>query len=427
MLIRNCFVIALAHCSVGALSKGKVSTTNDGVGCVQCEPARKPGEAECAASCQCADFSGALQLNAWILKQTTNVDGVAGAIDSRMMPLDMTLDIDVHDIWSINQKSQSFFWKATYYFTWWDCRFAFNGTQATDGKRFIVPTADMVWEPHLTEETLHAGDKAASAPHDQDFHILRGNGKTTWAHTMVGMYKCKFDFTDIPYDHQHCKWTIAPSEATDTIIRFLPGSVTLPEKGLSSAEFDIDTFLISNKTIFKEIQGDEIPFSEVMVDFHLKRKEHYYIMSAIFPSIIYWLMSYGGLFVAVAAVPARAALGLIPVLIISNMQTGVRAGLPHISYSTWLDSYLTIMNVLLLANMIEYCIVHYYAGKCARLDAAFKKAKEDAEKGQQASPKPPLLYKFDHFMKDHFESAFRVASAVTYVLVNIVFFATAGP
>ena len=83
--------------------------------------------------------------------------------------------------------------------------------------------------------------------------------------------------------------------------------------------------------------------SQVNYRININRKSDYIIQTVMVPSIMFWFISYMGFYVNPAAIPARIAVHLLPILILSNTIKEVHNRMPPISYVTWLSNYLDLI------------------------------------------------------------------------------------
>eukprot|EP00928_Gymnodinium_smaydae_P061714 TRINITY_DN4573_c0_g1_i2.p1 TRINITY_DN4573_c0_g1~~TRINITY_DN4573_c0_g1_i2.p1 ORF type:complete len:448 (+),score=58.35 TRINITY_DN4573_c0_g1_i2:62-1405(+) len=354
------------------------------------------------------------------------------------------VNIDIRSLWNINQKSQEYSLKFQIDMSWINCAMVFDGTRATNGTKVLALSGEEgFWYPLLDFNSVHSEE--ANAVADQSFWILHADGRVLKSMIRIGTFACSFDFTDLPRDTQTCTLKITPVSARKGQLKLDPGSLTLPEAGLTNTQWTISDWTFNHAEATQYINGMEWKFSQLQITFKLTRKPAYYMISVVYPSIIIWALSYAGLFIPIAALPARAALAAIPVLIIINTQTRVTSGLPGISYFTWLDKFLFAVNWMLLAHMAEFALVAFCVSCKARLDKALEDEKkkkdsisvEDENKRKDSISVLPIglhaeseqgdarpkLHRVVAWIATWFESYFRVAALVAFFLNLIIFLA----
>lgn len=90
------------------------------------------------------------------------------------------------------------------------------------------------------------------------------------------------------------------------------------------------------------------------MEVELDRKWNAYLYTVILPSILFMGMAYIGFWIDKNAVPGRAYLGSLSILININAYV-----LPKVSETTWLGNFLLGCLMFGVFTMIEYCILNY--------------------------------------------------------------------
>ena len=78
-------------------------------------------------------------------------------------------------------------------------------------------------------------------------------------------------------------------------------------------------------------------------------------------------MSYCGYFINRGVAPARVAISVLPVLIITTLRNGIFGQLPRISYAIWLTDMLFVSLVFANVSVLQFAVVCWLL---ERLDAA---------------------------------------------------------
>merc|ERR1712032_111082 len=116
------------------------------------------------------------------------------------------------------------------------------------------------------------------------------------------------------------------------------------------------------------VEGSTFSVSAVVLEFNLTRKSGYYMRTCIIPTVFIWFLSWGGMFIAPSAVPARAAMAIIPFLVLTNMLSSVRAGLPPLAEDVWLTGYVYGQQWLVFLQAMAFCMSTFLLdllAKCA--------------------------------------------------------------
>ena len=125
----------------------------------------------------------------------------------------------------------------------------------------------------------------------------------------------------------------------------------------SSGEWKIDyPETWTRSTTVKQATGILGKFTVLQMKFKLTRSESFLIDSFVYPAVIYWSMSWLGLFIAPEAVPARAAAGLIPPLMLGNLRASLNKRLPPLLYSTRLTTYVNWLLILALLQLMMFIV-----------------------------------------------------------------------
>eukprot|EP00929_Paragymnodinium_shiwhaense_P113294 TRINITY_DN81564_c0_g1_i1.p1 TRINITY_DN81564_c0_g1~~TRINITY_DN81564_c0_g1_i1.p1 ORF type:complete len:437 (-),score=76.52 TRINITY_DN81564_c0_g1_i1:218-1528(-) len=373
----------------------------------------------------CLDSGLASTLVNWINKRDTSESMKFAPFSHRM---NVTVDIDIRSMWEINQKAQEYKLKFQISMTWKSCPMVFNGDYATKGKGVLLLAGEQdFWNPVLDYSSIHKEEKHATD--DQSYWVIKSDGTVTFSQVKIGTYACSFDFTDLPNDVQTCTLKMTPLKEPSDYLRLEAGSLSLPEGGLTNAQWGISDFTFGRQDVEKVVSGFDFTFSQLTVQFKLTRNPAFYSISVVAPTVVIWGLSYAGLFIPMTALPARAALAAIPVLIVINTQTRVLSGLPPISYFTWLDRFLMVVQILLLAHMTEYALVAYCIAAAAKMEkqkAGTKKTDavvpaafaEDADKAE-AEP-PSWRYVITKWIAENFESYFRIVALLVFLITLTV-------
>eukprot|EP00929_Paragymnodinium_shiwhaense_P008164 TRINITY_DN112103_c0_g1_i1.p1 TRINITY_DN112103_c0_g1~~TRINITY_DN112103_c0_g1_i1.p1 ORF type:complete len:437 (+),score=47.63 TRINITY_DN112103_c0_g1_i1:75-1385(+) len=373
----------------------------------------------------CLDAEHGSTLVKWLYKRDTADTMKFAPFDDR---LNVTVDIDIMSLWAIDQKSQEYKLRFQTSMSWKSCPMVFHGESATKGTGVLVLSGDQsFWKPVFDFDSLHSEEKDAAG--DQSFWILHSDGTVMFSQVKICTFHCHFDFTDLPNDVQTCALKMTPLRESSDYLNVQAGDLSLPEGGVHSEEWQISNFDLTRHDVRKVTRGGiDRTFSQLTMQFKLTRDPQFYMISVVCPTVVVWGISYAGMFIPMAALPARAALAAIPVLIGINTQTRVLSGLPPISYFTWLDRFLMCVQIMLLAHMMEYALVAYCIATVARIEKKMAAAKKSDEVLPSAAgreevdkaERPPRKYLIAKWIAEHFEGYFRVVALVAFLITLTV-------
>eukprot|EP00927_Polykrikos_kofoidii_P083924 TRINITY_DN871_c0_g1_i1.p1 TRINITY_DN871_c0_g1~~TRINITY_DN871_c0_g1_i1.p1 ORF type:complete len:461 (+),score=52.96 TRINITY_DN871_c0_g1_i1:84-1466(+) len=343
---------------------------------------------------------------------------------------------EVESVWGINTKNQEYKMQFSIMFWWNDCRAVFGGHEASKQTYRLVTSEDQPW----WRPSINFKEMREQEPRGGSYWMLVYTGDFFRKVSYQGIFSCKMDLHQLPFDQQDCKLHIELEHFPRTDVRFNVTSLTIPEQGLKGAQWEALDFGLEENPTTDSVAGAAVTYSQLVLSFRLKRDPGYYTVTVVFPVFIVWCLSFAGLFLPVEATPARSAMALIPVLIIVNTQNRVLNGLPPISYMFPLRRYITGTNVLLLLNMGEFAVIAWARKYAARKDKELeeKKLKAEAtgpiaveigaadEDNKQAQWEEKFVRTWVHAFAalvtiPHVEQAWRVVALLMFIVVNIIF------
>eukprot|EP00933_Yihiella_yeosuensis_P014994 TRINITY_DN13201_c0_g1_i1.p1 TRINITY_DN13201_c0_g1~~TRINITY_DN13201_c0_g1_i1.p1 ORF type:complete len:443 (-),score=32.79 TRINITY_DN13201_c0_g1_i1:746-2074(-) len=270
-------------------------------------------------------------------------------------PILLKMAIHVGRISSINEKAQQFDMKYSISWAWHDCRVMFNCSMLSLDQNHEL--FNKFWRPPL--KILQLEDERDTMRYFS--HQMSGHGWHTFTQSHAGTFRCSFDFTDMPYDTQTCKLTF-----------LLPGvpkeEINLEWEDVISEKLDNSQWIIDQGSDWQRSKmetkqamhhGRFVSLSTLEASFKLTRKPNFLAQSYILQAMLFYTLSYVGLFIDNAAVPARAAAGIIPVLVMSNKMNSLSSAIPPISYPTRLSRFLFLTLVMISLHMVEFGLVHF--------------------------------------------------------------------
>jgi len=182
----------------------------------------------------------------------------------------------------------------------------------------------------------------------------------------------------MPYDVQTCKLSFMLPNTPDWLIQLWWNQ--LSGQPLTNPEWTIDQVKDWKKSVGREVVQSVFGaanISSLKAEFKLRRRPSYMLENYVFQGFIFYSLSWVGLWVDAAAVPARAALGIIPVLVTSNRMSALSTTIPPISYSTRLETFMTMTLVMISLHVVEFGAIHF-------ANRWYKKLSEEKQKREQA-------------------------------------------
>jgi len=274
---------------------------------------------------------------------------------------------------------------------WWrDQRLAYN-TTANGGCLDMVrlrPTVQpdyKIWTPHL-----YVDNSVTFTDSGKDYGAqlleISPDGGIWWSKMISLTVQVKMNFHRVPFDSHDVNMVLASYSLPNSEVR-LVGKGGTP--GQAQSGIGVTSETLSSSTW--EIQDDESVKPEGMttqailtikfggtwdyltVQFRIARKTKFFIEQVLLQDFLFLSVSYAGFFINPTVAPARAAMAVIPVLIMRTLANFVFQGLPQISYSVWLADYLMASMWLCVLCVAQFAVTQYCLLKESRGDAYYKK------------------------------------------------------
>lgn len=252
---------------------------------------------------------------------------------------------------------------------WWqDPRLAFNDTTrggCFDSIKMFGEAADSIWMPDIYVDNLFKADHTGEAKLTQ----ISADGSIWRSEQVLLTVKTPLDLTMLPYDSHVVMVTVASYSQDTSEMRLVPrgGRIGAGRSGVGLKAPLLDHSVWEMTEGVKD-DGYETPglvenmFSWDYVSFvlHFRRRPKFYVECVLFPAIVFSLIAYCQFFVDARAAPARAALAIMPVLIMRTMQNSVYDTLPQGSQRMWLGDFLFVSQCLVIGGAFELAFVQFY-------------------------------------------------------------------
>jgi len=256
--------------------------------------------------------------------------------------------------------------------SWWhDPRLAF-APQVNGGCLDVVNIPGMqrnspLWTPDLYIDNLVSRDMDNTDSLTQ----ISSDGSVWRSEQAVLVLKMSFDLGKLPFDSHIAHVTMASYSQNISGIRLVAkgGAIDAAESGegvkalpLKSVAWSFDDngenveasgFITPGK--LQIIEG----WDYLQMSWSIARKPRYFLIQVVVPCTLFLLVSYIQFFVDANAAPARAALAVIPVLIMRTMSNFIYKSIPEGSQSMWLDDFVTTSMFLCVFAAIHFSVVQY--------------------------------------------------------------------
>uniref|UniRef100_A0A8C6RW44 GABA(C) receptor n=1 Tax=Nannospalax galili TaxID=1026970 RepID=A0A8C6RW44_NANGA len=169
---------------------------------------------------------------------------------------------------------------------------------------------------------------------------------------VFGLYRitvtamCNMDFSHFPLDSQTCSLKLESYAYTDEdlMLYWKNGDESLKtDEKISLSQFLIQKFCTTSRL-----------YNRLYINFPLHRHIFFFLLQSYFPATLMLMLSWVSFWIEDRAVPARVSLGIMTVLTMSTIITGVNASMPCVSYIRAVDIYLWVSFVFVFLSMLEY-------------------------------------------------------------------------
>ncbi|KAL6091660.1 hypothetical protein STEG23_022266, partial [Scotinomys teguina] len=267
------------------------------------------------------------------------------------------VDVQVESLDSISEVDMDFTMTLYLRHYWRDERLAFpsasNKSMTFDGrlvKKIWVPDVFFVHSKRsFTHDTTTDNIMLRVFP---DGHVLYSMRITVTA-------MCNMDFSHFPLDSQTCSLELESYAYTDEdlMLYWKNGDESLKtDDKISLSQFLIQKFHTTSRLAFYSSTGW---YNRLYINFTLHRHIFFFLLQTYFPATLMVMLSWVSFWIDHRAVPARVSLGIMTVLTMSTIITGVNASMPRVSYIRAVDIYLWVSFVFVFLSVLEYAAVNY--------------------------------------------------------------------
>eukprot|EP00928_Gymnodinium_smaydae_P079381 TRINITY_DN63324_c0_g1_i1.p1 TRINITY_DN63324_c0_g1~~TRINITY_DN63324_c0_g1_i1.p1 ORF type:complete len:689 (-),score=139.31 TRINITY_DN63324_c0_g1_i1:169-2235(-) len=255
--------------------------------------------------------------------------------------------------------------------TWWrDPRLAYNGTAnggCTDAFRIPKSLAEKLWLPDLYVDNLVHQEVDGQ----ESLLEVYPSGDIWRSQQVLWTVKASFLMGKVPFDEHVMKVLLASYSQDNSQLRLVPrgGQVGpgLSGAGLVAAPMNHTTWYFDDETepgvsgfaTKGEVMVKFGSWDYVQLSWKIRRKPKFYIAQVVIPVVLFLLVSYIQFFVDAGAAPARAALAVIPVLIMRTMGNSLYNSIPEASEFMWLDDFVMTCMFMSVFAALQFAGVQF--------------------------------------------------------------------
>ncbi|XP_005362011.1 gamma-aminobutyric acid receptor subunit rho-2 [Microtus ochrogaster] len=267
------------------------------------------------------------------------------------------VDVQVESLDSISEVDMDFTMTLYLRHYWKDERLAFSST-SNKSMTFDGRLVKKIWVPDVF--FVHS---KRSFIHDTttDNIMLRvfPDGHVLYSMRITVTAMCNMDFSHFPLDSQTCSLELESYAYTDEdlMLYWKNGDESLKtDDKISLSQFLIQKFHTTSRLAFYSSTGW---YNRLYINFTLHRHIFFFLLQTYFPATLMVMLSWVSFWIDHRAVPARVSLGIMTVLTMSTIITGVNASMPRVSYIRAVDIYLWVSFVFVFLSVLEYAAVNY--------------------------------------------------------------------
>ncbi|XP_076834478.1 gamma-aminobutyric acid receptor subunit rho-1 [Brachyhypopomus gauderio] len=272
-------------------------------------------------------------------------------------PIPVGVDVQVESLDTISEVDMDFTMTLYLRHYWKDERLSFSSTN-NQSMTFDSRLVKKIWVPdmffvHSKRSFIH------DTTTDNVMLRVHPDGSVLYSLRVTVTAMCNMDLSRFPLDTQTCSLEIESYAYTDDdlMLYWKKGNESLnTDDRISLSQFLIQKFHTTTKLAFYSSTGW---YNRLYIHFTLRRHIFFFLLQTYFPATLMVMLSWVSFWIDRRAVPARVPLGIMTVLTMSTIITGVNASMPRVSYIKAVDVYLWVSFVFVFLSVIEYAAVNY--------------------------------------------------------------------
>lgn len=285
-------------------------------------------------------------------------------------PMNVWMKVVPTRLYSVDQVEQTFTLTFELWWMWRDCRLVWqpNLEHPLDSSLLVLNEHHEFFNKFWWPGVAFQESDRDSTRHYLDRHLyIFADGAIILHERRNQVFNCKFDFQDLPYDTQRCSVTTSLPAYSNIQVKPLWNQDPLFMEDISNNMWSVSTMETVQKTLKEDFLDVAMPkpakaqISALKFTLELKRKRMDFIFTYFVPTFFYWLCSYIGFWIDPNAVPARVALGLIPILTLNNKVSALRSSLPPINKTFKAGKFMEGFFFLTISQLLFYGIINWSA------------------------------------------------------------------
>eukprot|EP00929_Paragymnodinium_shiwhaense_P064213 TRINITY_DN32146_c0_g2_i1.p1 TRINITY_DN32146_c0_g2~~TRINITY_DN32146_c0_g2_i1.p1 ORF type:complete len:543 (-),score=125.34 TRINITY_DN32146_c0_g2_i1:73-1701(-) len=272
-------------------------------------------------------------------------------------PVKVEIEIYLNSIASISEQLQEIELEGYFRQYWTDGQLARNQSNMTCLPTFEVPMNhwDRIWRPDLFFMT--------SIKEESGLGLLQiDEAGSIWMSTRFRhIFRCPMDFSNLPFDKQVCRISLSSYSQSDDHIVVKPTAdpFQMHDGYAGTTAWKISHLQAVEETVYYGKGAMRKGWSTLHLDLTIGRKPMPQMRWTVGTCVLFFFVSWSGMFISRKVAPARVAMSVIPLLIMLNLTNSVQANLPTIEGWTWLTTFLFCSMCFTTAVIFEFGLVSY--------------------------------------------------------------------
>jgi hypothetical protein len=297
-----------------------------------------------------------------VLAQTDPTANIASPPPDQF-PVEVYVDLYGLNIFSIDEREETFEIEAFIYADWFDDRLAFDPAAAgTETKIFQGETAVEMLKTEVWWPDLEVVDVRGPRDRLHTTLTIDYDGFVTYTERFHANIWQPFFFDEFPFDSHTISFTVAPFFYTNEQVAFIGPEdfleegerVEKPDLSWKTNEWSID----SVESVVE--WGDDFDFSKTTLFIKISRLSQFYISNVLVPLFlivaiswaVFW-MDFGNMHLA-----DRLSVSFTSVLTVVAFDFVTADNLPRLAYQTVLDVVITFSYVILTLSVLENVLAY---------------------------------------------------------------------
>lgn len=191
------------------------------------------------------------------------------------------------------------------------------------------------------------------------------DGTSTVIQTIHSSVRARLDLHSYPFDEQHFNllFTVIGFDDTEVVLAVDDDAVVADLSRLQVPQWNLEGVDASIRTYPAPHAGAELSSSVFALSLNLSRKSFFMVRLVIMPLILIVVLSWAVFWMDRSSLGDRMGVSFVGILTAVAYQNMVSGVMPHISYVTFMNAFLNISFLVMVATVLINLIVGHYDRK----------------------------------------------------------------